>query len=368
MDTNKMPKVDTTTNEQETQVMETTTEEQTKEKKKLTKKQGILIGVCAGIAVIMIIAAAIISATRPGFATVYVEAEGYNSETSTPVELTIWEGDVTELINDSDKKNDPESKTKIIMDANCDWELTDLEAGLYTVQVTAAPILEDGTIYKTTPATTMDYDGRTYHLDFTLEKLDLATASADEVKAATEAAEKAAKTSGDEAKTNAVTTNATAAIKASPAATSAGVSAPSASSSSSSNNSSSNSGGSSSSKATSTPASSNSGSSANSGSSSSSSSSSGSSSSSSSSQPSQPTHTHNWVAQYTTQQTPIYSEKTVRVCNGCGARGIDRDHTEAHALAGEQAGSHNEYETYISGYDTQQVLTGYVCSGCGASK
>ena len=350
--------------------METTTEEQTKEKKKLTKKQGILIGVCAGIAVIMIIAAAIISATRPGFATVYVEAEGYNSETSTPVELTIWEGDVTELINDSDKKNDPESKTKIIMDANCDWELTDLEAGLYTVQVTAAPILEDGTIYKTTPATTMDYDGRAYRLEFTLEKLDLATASADEVKAATEAAEKAAKTSGDEAKTNAVTTNATAAIKASPAATSAGVSAPSASSSSSSNNSSSNSGGSSPS-ASSTPASSNSGSSANSGSSSSSSSSSGSSSSSSSSsssQPSQPTHTHNWVAQYTTQQTPIYSEQSVRVCNVCGARGIDSAHVKAHALAGEGSGNHVEIETYISGYDTQQVLTGYVCSGCGASK
>ena len=331
--------------------METT--ETTKEKKKLTKKQGILIGVCAGIAAIMIIAAAIISATRPGFATVYVEAEGYNSETSTPVELTIWEGDCTELINDSDKKNDPESKTKIIMDANCDWELTELEAGLYTVQVTAAPILEDGTIYKTTPAVTMDYDGRAYRLDFTLEKLDLATASADEVKAATEAAEKAAEKSGDEAKANAVTTNATAAIKASPAATSAGVSAPSSSSGASSN-----------------PASSNSGSSASSGSSSSSSSSSGSSSSSSSSssQPSQPTHTHNWVAQYSTQQTPIYEEQCVIVCNGCGARGIDRDHAYAHAIAGEPSGNHNEYEKVLVGYDTQQVLTGYVCSGCGASK
>ncbi len=381
---------------QETQVLEaqdTTTEEKEKEKKKfsftkpnITKKQGILIGVCAGIAVLMIIAAIIISATRPGYATVYINAEGYDSETSTPVELTIWEGDCTELINDADKKNDPESKTKVIMDANCDWELTDLEAGLYTAQVTAGPILKDGTIYKASEAVSFDYDGHTYHLEFNLEKLDLSKASADEVKQATQAAKQAAEKSGDETKATAVTTNATAAIAASPAATSAGVSAPAVSSSGSSDNGSSNSG---SSSASSTPASSNSGSSnsgssnsgssastpasssssSNSGSSSSSSSSSGSSSSSASSTPApQPVHTHNWVAQYTTEQTPIYEEKSVLVCNVCGAQGIDREHTKAHALAGEGSGTHREYPQVLVGYDTQQVLTGYVCSGCGATK
>lgn len=316
--------------------------------KSTKKKQGILIGVCAVIAILMIVGAILISNSRPGYASIYVAADGYNSETSTPVEVTIWKDDVTDVINDDDKSNDPESLTKVILDANCDWELTDLQDhGIYTAQVSAAPILEDGTIYKTSEAYAFEYDGKATNLSITLEKLDLTTASAEEVEKATEAAANAAKESGSETKASAATTNATAAIKSSPAAQSAGVSAPSVSPSApaSSNNG-------------------NSGSSSNSGASSNS----GSSSSAQPSQPSQPAHQHSWVAQYTTQQTPIYTSKTVVVCNVCGARNISYEHEEQHALAGEGSGSHNEYEDVITGYNTTQVLTGYICSGCGATK
>ena len=323
--------------------MNTTTDSTTK------KKQGILIGVCIGIAILMIVGALLISNSRPGYASIYVAADGYNSETSTPVEVTIWKDDVTEVINDNDKSNDPESLTKVILDANCDWELTDLQDhGTYTAQVSAAPILEDGTIYKTSEAYTFEYDGKATNLSITLEKLDLTTASAEEVEKATEAAANAAKESGSETKASAATTNATTAIKSSPAAQSAGVSAPSAPASSN------NSGGSSS----------NSGASSNSG-------------SSSSAQPSQPAHQHNWVAQTTTvthpavtNDIPIYGS----VCNVCGANisGNTAAHAEAHALAGEGSGHHEG----IVGYTTQVVTpawtetitTGYVCSGCGATK
>ena len=120
----------------------------------------------------------------------------------------------------------------------------------------------------------------------------------------------------------------------------------------------------------STPASSDSSSSSSSGGSSSSTPSSSDSGSSSggSATPAEPVHTHSWQAQYTTQQTPIYETQDVLVCKGCGARGIDYEHSKAHMLAHEKSATYVDEVDVLVGYNTEQILTGYVCTGCGATR
>ncbi|MDO4842576.1 MAG: hypothetical protein Q3982_07885 [Phoenicibacter congonensis] len=114
------------------------------------------------------------------------------------------------------------------------------------------------------------------------------------------------------------------------------------------------------------------------------SSSSSSGSSGSSSSASFSTHTHNWIAHYSTiyhdavtTQTPIYSEREVVYCNNCGADITNNysQHTKAHALAGETGGWSVKTETEMIGYETttitpayeETVVDYYYCS-CGATK
>lgn len=100
--------------------------------------------------------------------------------------------------------------------------------------------------------------------------------------------------------------------------------------------------------------------------------------------PQQPEHVHNWVAQ--TEQRwvqdsaawdePIYSQEARTICNTCGAD-ISGNAT-AHLVASGRngcSGYHTEVVQVQTGtthheatghYET--VTTGYVCSGCGASK
>ena len=99
---------------------------------------------------------------------------------------------------------------------------------------------------------------------------------------------------------------------------------------------------------------------------------------------SQPEHVHNWVAQ-TEQQwvqdsaawdEPIYSQQVRSICNTCGAD--ITGNTTAHFKASGRngcSGYHSETVQVQTGtthheatghYET--ITTGYVCSGCGASK
>lgn len=92
-----------------------------------------------------------------------------------------------------------------------------------------------------------------------------------------------------------------------------------------------------------------------------------------------------------TESVPIYEEKEVLICNGCGAD-ITSDpwgHIEDQALAGNMAcGSfHGDYQQVQVGTNTinhpavvekkwivdkaawvETVTTGHTCSGCGAKK
>lgn len=114
-----------------------------------------------------------------------------------------------------------------------------------------------------------------------------------------------------------------------------------------------------------------------------------------SSKPSQPSHTHTWVEQTTTQwvsnnvwvvdqaawDEPIYTATWVCKCGASfGSEGAVIDHCTNMAFAGDNNHGYSVQEA-ITGYThhdevghwedqgyNQTVVTGYKCSGCGATK
>lgn len=300
----------------------------------------VILAACAGAYVYT-------QMTKVGTLTAQVNAEGWNKDTSTPVELVIYQGDVKDVLTDDEESNDPEVFKSVVMDANTPWGLEDItERGTYTLEVEATPVLEDGTLFKEPELQVISLEGDNVTAIFDLEKLDLSTASAEEVEEATAKAEEAAKVSGNEAAVAAAATATKKATEKAPA-TSNKNNASSGSSSSSSNSSSS-----------SKPSS---------GGSSGGSSSSSGGSSSSADKPSKPAHTHSWQPVYGEKQVPVYSTQSVVVCDVCGASGVSREHMVNHAKAGEGSASHTEQIKVQTGTKTETYVKYYKCS-CGATK
>lgn len=287
----------------------------------------VILAACAG-------AYAYTQMTKVGTLTAQVNAEGWNKDTSTPVELVIYQGDVKDVLTDDEESNDPKVFKSVVMDANTPWGLEDItERGTYTLEVEATPVLEDGTLFKEPELQVISLEGDDITATFDLEKLDLSTASAEEVEEATAKAEEAAKVSGNEAAVAAAATATKKATEKAPAT-------------SNKNNASSGS----------SSASSNSGSS-----------SSSSGSSSSADKPSKPAHTHSWQPVYGEKQVPVYSTQSVVVCDVCGASGVSREHMVNHAKAGEGSASHTEQIKVQTGTKTETYVKYYKCS-CGATK
>lgn len=301
------------------------------------KHRNIIIGIVAAVVVVAVIAAgAFYFTTKVGMLSAQVNAEGWNKDTSTPVELAIYQGDVKDALSDDDDSNDPEAFKTVVMDANTPWGLEDItERGTYTLKVEATPVLEDGTLFKEPEPQVVTLEGEDITATFDLEKLDLEKASEEEVEEATKKAEEAAKDSGNEA-----------AVAAASAATKkATEKAP----------------------ATSHKSNSSSSSSSDKGSSSGSSSSSGGSSSSGSSQG----HTHKWVdqTQYTTK--PVYTEK---IQCSCGATFSSVGEWTAHnkAIVADDPEAGHSYSPIKVQTGTERVPvpgTQYEkCSICGATR
>lgn len=283
---------------------------------------------------------------KTGKLTVQVNAEGYNADTSTPVEIAVYKDDVKGLLEDEDETNDPEALTSFTGDANTAFEIVEAsDKGTYTVVVKATPVLEDGTLFSIPEIQVIEVGSDDAAATFHLEPIDLATASAEEVAEVTEQASEAAANSGNESKA---------------AAASAGVAAAATKAEKSGNT-----------KAASTakqqaskPATNSKPSASQGGSSS------GSSSASqpAQAQPSAPAHEHSWVAQ--TKVVHHKAEtKNASICNACGAdiTGNTSAHLKQHALNGENASYRGEKITVKAAYD-ETVTTGYKCSSCGATK
>lgn len=119
-------------------------------------------------------------------------------------------------------------------------------------------------------------------------------------------------------------------------------------------------------------------------------------------------HTHNWVpitsvvhhdeqghnekilvSEAWTEEIPIYEDKEVAICNGCGADITNNptEHNMNHMLNGEKGGWHTEWKQVQVGTNKinhdavyedkwvvdkaawdETVITGYKCSSCGATK
>lgn len=295
---------------------------------------------------------------------VNVTCEGWNAETSTPIVLAIYEGDVKDTLLSTDENVEvPEALNEVSVNAGEDTKLEDIvDAGTYTLSIVGSPVLEDGTTFDVPDPQVIEYDGEKGQIvKFELTKKDASEVTEADIAAASAAA---SAVGADTTKVTNATNNTRNAASSAQGGTiqqgqSTAQSKPSKPSGGSTSGGSANTG-----NSGSTSGGSSSGNSGSTGGGSTS----GGNSGGGSSQPSQPTHTHNWVPQYTTTKTPVYDTVTVTVCDVCGARNVDRDHMYQHAINGEGGSTHNEYEQVFVGYDKQQVLTGYVCSGCGATK
>ena len=285
-------------------------------------------------------------ANKTGKLNVTVNAEGYNADTSTPVEIAVYKDDVKGLLEDEDATNDPEALTTFTGDANEQFEIVEAaDKGSYTVVVKATPVLEDGTLFSIPEIQVVEVGSDDANVTIDLEAIDLATASAEEVAEVTEQASEAAANSGNESKAAAASAGvAAAATKAEKSGNTKAASTakqqaskPATSSKPSASQGSSTSGSSSASK----PA---------------------------QAQPSTPAHEHNWVAQ--TKVVHHKAEtKNASICNACGAdiTGNTSAHLKQHALNGENASYRGEKITVKAAYD-ETVTTGYKCSSCGATK
>lgn len=315
------------------------------------KKRNLIIGIVVAIALVVIaIGVGLTTCSNTGKLSVQVNAEGWNKDTSTPIVLAIYDGDVKEALLSTDENAEvPTSINEISLNAGEDTELEDItEAGTYTLSIVGSPVLEDGTIFNVPEPQVVEYDGEKGQV-ITFE---LTVKAAEDVTKADIAAATAAATAvgADAGKVTNATNNTR-------------------------NNASSAQGGSIQQGQTSNQ-SKPSGGSSNGGSTNTGSSSGGSS---------QPSHTHNWVAQTTTVTHPA-EYKTVHhnavtqevvVCLDCGAQNPSRDHLYQHVISGGNGATTVKTVTVQAAYDeqvlvknawTETVTTGYKCSGCGATK
>lgn len=283
-------------------------------------------------------------ADKTGKLNVSVNAEGYNADTSTPVEIAVYKDDVKDALSDEDPSNDPEALTTFTGDANTSFEIAEAtDKGTYTVVVKATPVLEDGTLFSIPEIQVVEVGSDDASATFDLEVLDLATASAEEVAEVTGQASEAAANSGNESKAAAASAGvAAAATKAEKSGNTSAASTakqqaanPSSSSKPSASQGSSSNGSSSAYQTTQT-------------------------------QPSAPAHEHNWVAQTKVVHHNAVTER-VSVCQACGAQTPSSAHMKQHALNGESTQVKSQTVVVKEAYD-ETVTTGYKCSGCGATK
>ena len=285
-----------------------------------------------------------------GKVSVKVNCDGWNADTSTPIVVSVYSGDVKDTLTSTDENTvAPDPLFTKEVEAGVETDLDDIkDNGTYTIAVTGSPILDDGTIFDLPEPQVVDFDtAKGASVEITL----IAKAADQVTEADIAAAQAAAVASGADAeKVSAKVSNAT--NKA--ASAQGGTMIPS-----SNNNQGSNTG--------------------------------------SSTGNTTQTHQHNWVPQTTTahhdavyktetsyiHHDAVYETRTVSVCVTCGAENPSLQHSKNHALNG-QSDQVREVEKKVlvkNAYDepvTKQVLvsaaydetvtTGYKCSDCGATK
>lgn len=273
-----------------------------------------------------------------GKVSVKVNCDGWNADTSTPIVVSVYSGDVKDTLTSTDENTvAPDPLFTKGVEAGVETDLDDIkDNGTYTIAVTGSPILDDGTIFDLPEPQVVDFDtAKGASVEITL----IAKAADQVTEADIAAAQAAAVASGADAeKVSAKASN----------ATNKAASAQGGNTGSSTGN-------------------------------------------------TTQTHQHNWVPQTTTahhdavyktetsyiHHDAVYETRTVSVCVTCGAENPSLQHSKNHALNG-QSDQVREVEKKVlvkNAYDepvTKQVLvsaaydetvtTGYKCSDCGATK
>lgn len=304
-----------------------------------------------------------------GKVSVKVNCDGWNADTSTPIVVSVYSGDVKDTLTSTDENTvAPDPLFTKEVEAGVETDLDDIkDNGTYTIAVTGSPILDDGTIFDLPEPQVVDFDtAKGASVEITLiakaadqvTEADIAAAQAAAVASGADAEKVSAKASNATNKAASAQGGTVASGTANAAtkynANKTGITIPS-----SNNNQGSNTG--------------------------------------SSTGNTTQTHQHNWVPQTTTahhdavyktetsyiHHDAVYETRTVSVCVTCGAENPSLQHSKNHALNG-QSDQVREVEKKVlvkNAYDepvTKQVLvsaaydetvtTGYKCSDCGATK
>lgn len=309
-----------------------------------------------------------------GKVSVKVNCDGWNADTSTPIVVSVYSGDVKDtLISTDENIVAPDPLFTKDVEAGVETDLDDIkDNGTYTIAVTGSPILDDGTIFDLPEPQVVDFDtAKGASVEITLiakaadqvTEADIAAAQAAAVASGADA-EKVSAKAGNATSKAASAQGGTVASGTANAATKSnanktGTTIPSGNNNQQGNNQGSNTG--------------------------------------SSTGNTTQTHQHNWVPQTTTahhdavyktetsyiHHDAVYETRTVSVCVTCGAENPSLQHSKNHALNG-QSDQVREVEKKVlvkNAYDepvTKQVLvsaaydetvtTGYKCSDCGATK
>ena len=288
-------------------------------------------------------ATAVVESTEDHQVSVKVNCDGWNQDTSTPIVVSVYEGDVKDTLTSTDENTvapDPLFTKEVKAGEKTTVDEINSE-GTFTLAITGSPMLEDGTIFDLPEPQVIEYDGEhgsTVEMTLTVKAADQVT-EADIV--AAQATAVAAGVDTEKVSNVANTAN-------TKAANAQGGNVAAGNSTAASKNNSNNGG------------------------------------NSGSTTPSQSTHQHNWVAQ--TQTKTIHHDATYKtvhhpgqyVCK-CGAAFSTSGELTAHkkSFGYEGRNDHGTSSTteawdekvvVNAAYDeTVTVTTGYKCS-CGATK
>lgn len=145
-----------------------------------------------------------------GKVSVKVNCDGWNADTSTPIVVSVYSGDVKDTLTSTDENTvAPDPLFTKDVEAGVETDLDDIkDSGTYTIAVTGSPILDDGTIFDLPEPQVVDFDtakGASVEITLTAKAADQVT------EADIAAAQAAAVASGADAeKVSAKASNATA--------------------------------------------------------------------------------------------------------------------------------------------------------------
>lgn len=95
-----------------------------------------------------------------GKVNVKVNCDGWNADTSTPIVVSVYSGDVKDTLTSTDENTvAPDPLFTKEVEAGVETDLDDIkDNGTYTIAVTGSPILDDGTIFDLPEPQVVDFD------------------------------------------------------------------------------------------------------------------------------------------------------------------------------------------------------------------